>query len=88
MIDLILNNIGNIVAIAIVLLIVFLAIWSLVKDKREGKSSCGCDCANCGVCHCKASSADAPCAKCSSSTKANRPVRSSKHKPLSPSGRS
>ena len=35
-------------------LIVFLAIRHLVKNKREGKSSCGCGCQGCpraGYCH-------------------------------------
>lgn len=88
MIDFILNNLGNIIVIAIVLLVVFLAVWSLVKDKREGKSLCGCDCASCGVCHCKASDDGASCAACAACKQANRPASTSKHKPLSPSGRS
>ncbi|MBE6869512.1 FeoB-associated Cys-rich membrane protein [Ruminococcus albus] len=48
------ENIGNIVVIIIVAAILALAIRSVIKDKRSGKSSCGCGCANCamhGKCH-------------------------------------
>lgn len=30
---------------------VFLAVRSLVKNKRNGKASCGGDCGRCGGCH-------------------------------------
>ncbi|WP_034210155.1 FeoB-associated Cys-rich membrane protein [Lachnospira multipara] len=43
---------GNIITGAILILIVFLAIRSLVKDKKSGKSiQCGADCSKCGG-HC------------------------------------
>lgn len=48
------NNWANILIIALVTALVVLAIISMVRDKREGKSSCGCNCANCalaGKCH-------------------------------------
>ena len=43
-------NIANIVVIAVILLVVGLAVRSLVRDKKAGKSSCGCNCASCGAC--------------------------------------
>ena len=48
------NNWANILIIALVTALVVLAIVSMVRDKKEGKSSCGCNCANCalaGKCH-------------------------------------
>ena len=44
----------NILVIALVAVAVFFAARSLIKDKKAGKSSCGCSCANCalaGKCH-------------------------------------
>lgn len=54
MLDFIMSNIANIIVIAAVLAVVFLAVRSLVKSRKEGKSSCGCGCSNCamaGKCH-------------------------------------
>ena len=48
------ENIGTIQNSAGLLLIVVLIIVKLVKDKKKGKSSCGCNCAHCamsGSCH-------------------------------------
>ncbi len=44
---------GTVITAVIVLIIVGLAIGSMVKDKKNGKSiQCGCDCKNCGGnCH-------------------------------------
>ncbi|MBR6237740.1 MAG: FeoB-associated Cys-rich membrane protein [Lachnospiraceae bacterium] len=45
---------GNIIAIAIILLIVGCCIFSIIKDKKSGKTSCGCGCESCamsGKCH-------------------------------------
>ncbi|MCM1185717.1 MAG: FeoB-associated Cys-rich membrane protein [Lachnoclostridium sp.] len=47
-------NAGNIIVSALLIAIVSLIIAKLVKDKKKGKSSCGCGCANCalnGQCH-------------------------------------
>lgn len=41
---------GSIIVGLIVLAIVALIVIGRVKDKRAGKSSCGCDCAHCGAC--------------------------------------
>ena len=48
------SNMANILIIAAVLGIVTLAVVSMVRDKRAGKSSCGCNCSHCamaGKCH-------------------------------------
>ena len=48
------SNMANILIISAVLGIVTLAIISMIRDKKAGKSSCGCNCANCamaGKCH-------------------------------------
>lgn len=43
---------GTVITSVIVLAIVGLAIRSMVRDKKNGKSlQCGCDCKNCGG-HC------------------------------------
>ena len=54
MMDWLSSNLANIIVIAVVALAVFIAVRSLVKDKKAGKSSCGCNCSNCalaGKCH-------------------------------------
>lgn len=45
------NIVGTVIVGAIVLLCVGLAIRSMIKDKKSGKSSCGGDCSKCGG-HC------------------------------------
>ncbi len=52
--ELLWENRGTIIAGTIVLLIIAGAVLSIVKNKRQGKGSCGCGCANCalnGKCH-------------------------------------
>ena len=47
---------GTAVVVIILAVIVGLIIWRMVKDKKAGKSSCGCSCGNCpmaGQCHAK-----------------------------------
>ena len=44
---------GTIIVGAIILILVALAIGSMIRDKKKGKSiHCGCDCEHCGG-HCK-----------------------------------
>lgn len=48
------NNWGNILIIAFVIALVVLAVISMIRDKKAGKNSCGCNCAKCamaGKCH-------------------------------------
>lgn len=43
---------GTVVVLAIVILAVGLAVRSMIKDKKQGKSiQCGGDCKHCGGCH-------------------------------------
>ena len=51
----------NIIILAVVGGLIALAVIVMIKDKKAGKSSCGCNCANCAM-------AD----KCHSQTKANK----------------
>lgn len=44
----------NILIISLVIVLVALAVISMIRDKKAGKSSCGCNCSNCamaGKCH-------------------------------------
>ena len=47
-------NLATVIISAVLIVIVAAIIVSIVKDKRCGKSSCGCKCASCpmsGSCH-------------------------------------
>ncbi len=44
------GNLGTILITLFLVLIVALAIHTLVKDKRQGRSSCGGNCAHCKMC--------------------------------------
>ncbi len=47
-------NAGTIIVIAILALVVFLVVRSMIRNKKAGRSSCGCGCSNCamkGSCH-------------------------------------
>jgi hypothetical protein len=48
------ENIGTIAAGIILIAIIGTVIAVIVKDRKKGRSSCGCGCANCamsGACH-------------------------------------
>ncbi len=48
------ENIGSIIVVCALVAIVALIIVSNVKNKKKGKSNCGCGCSNCslnGLCH-------------------------------------
>ncbi len=50
------DNLATIIICLVLLSVVVLIIRSMVKDKRNGKGSCGCGCGNCpsaGMCHSK-----------------------------------
>lgn len=54
MIDWISANIGTIIVLAVLAVIVAGIIYKMVKDKKNNKSSCGCNCSGCsmsGSCH-------------------------------------
>lgn len=47
-------NMGNIIVVLLLCTVVFLIIRSIVRDRRQGKSSCGSHCGSCpmrGSCH-------------------------------------
>lgn len=43
------QNIGTIIVCIVLLAVVGLIIGKIIKDKRKGKSSCGCGCAHCAL---------------------------------------
>lgn len=56
MISWISQNIANIVICFVLIFVVAFAVASLVRNKRKGRSSCGCNCSGCsmsGACHSK-----------------------------------
>lgn len=42
-------NIGTIIVSAILIAVITKVIVKLIKDKKKGKSSCGCGCSNCAM---------------------------------------
>ena len=54
-------NLINIALVAALVLIVGLLLRGMIRDKKAGKSSCGCNCASCGAC-----SGCSACAHCGS----------------------
>ena len=54
MLELILNNISNIIICAVLIAFVVMIAASMIKNKKQGKSFCGCGCKNCAMknsCH-------------------------------------
>ncbi len=54
MLEFLQNNIGTIIAAAVVIVLLGFAAWRMISDKKQGKSSCGCGCSGCpnaGLCH-------------------------------------
>lgn len=48
------ENLGTIIALAILIAVILLIAVKLIKDKKKGKLSCGCNCAYCAMtssCH-------------------------------------
>ena len=48
------QNLGTILISAVLLVIVIAIVRYLIRQKKQGKSSCGCNCAHCamhGQCH-------------------------------------
>ena len=49
-------NIASIIICAALIVIVALLIYSMIRNKKKGRSSCSCGCSGCamnGVCHAK-----------------------------------
>ncbi|MBQ8622881.1 MAG: FeoB-associated Cys-rich membrane protein [Oscillospiraceae bacterium] len=54
MLGFITENLTSIIVLLVVAVILFAIIFKMVKDKKQGKSSCGCGCKGCpnsGNCH-------------------------------------
>ncbi len=54
MLEFLAENAGTIVITAVLIVAVALVIRGIVKEKKKGKNSCGCNCASCamnGACH-------------------------------------
>lgn len=54
MLNWLIGNIATIIISLVLILIITSIIYKIIKDKKQGKSSCGCNCANCamaGSCH-------------------------------------
>lgn len=52
----VLNNISTIIICAVLAAVVIMIVMSMVKNKKQGNSSCGCGCKNCAMqnsCHSK-----------------------------------
>ena len=49
MLDFLIENIATIITLLIVVLVVGLAVFKIIKDKKQGKSSCGCGCQGCAL---------------------------------------
>ena len=48
------GNIGTILICLVLIVVVFFIVRSLLRQKKQGKFSCGCNCAHCamhGSCH-------------------------------------
>lgn len=43
------ENVATIIICAVLIAIVAAVIGKMVRDKKKGKSSCGCGCANCAM---------------------------------------
>ena len=63
-------NLVNLVIVAALVLIVGFAIRSMIRDRKAGKSSCGCSCASCGAC-----AGCASCGKCGAGKAAQTNVK-------------
>ena len=46
----IIENLGNIIVSLILIVIVAAVIFKMIKDKKNGISSCGGNCAHCSMC--------------------------------------
>lgn len=44
------QNLGTIVVTAVLVVVVACILFKLIKDKKQGRSSCGGNCAHCSMC--------------------------------------
>lgn len=48
------ENGGSIVIGVLLLSVIACVVWQLMRNRKQGKTSCGCDCSSCpscGLCH-------------------------------------
>ncbi|MBQ2154782.1 MAG: FeoB-associated Cys-rich membrane protein [Oscillospiraceae bacterium] len=43
------HNLGSVIVALVLMIVVALAVWKLVRDRKAGKHSCGGDCAGCAM---------------------------------------
>ncbi len=56
MADWFVNNLGTVLVVLVLAAVVFAIVRGLIRNRKKGKSSCGCNCAHCamaGTCHAK-----------------------------------
>ena len=41
---------GTLITILILVVLIGLIIWKMIRDRKNGKKSCGCDCASSSAC--------------------------------------
>lgn len=54
MMRIIINNIGTVAAGSAVILLALISLFTVIKDRKSGRSSCGCGCSHCAMaesCH-------------------------------------
>lgn len=55
------QNLGTIIVCAVIVAGCALLVWSLIRDKKKGKSLCGGNCGSCSMgCHCHSAKAPSP----------------------------
>ena len=54
------SHLIDLVLLLVVVLVVFLIVRGMIRDKKAGKASCGCDCSSCG-CGCSGYNPHATC---------------------------
>jgi len=48
------DNLGTIIVLLAVIAVIALIVYNMYKDKKAGKTACGCKCSGCanaGICH-------------------------------------
>ncbi|MBQ9910950.1 MAG: FeoB-associated Cys-rich membrane protein [Lachnospiraceae bacterium] len=52
--DWLVNNLGTLIVAAVLVILVALVVVKMIRDKKKGKTSCGCGCEHCAMaskCH-------------------------------------
>ena len=54
MLEFLISNLGTIIVFLVLAIVVSLIIYKMYRDKKQGNSSCGCNCSSCPManeCH-------------------------------------